>query len=283
MDLPTRARTCSPSRPVRSCSRALSELRRPAGTEELAERLELHPNGVRVHLERLREAGLVRASAPRQARAAAGHVGDRVRTRGPAASRPRAYADLGRWLARLDLAGQDQSARGRGERDARSVASSRPTGRRSVGRGEDARRARRRWASSPSARSIAAGGLTYGCATAPTATPCARTSDVVCTLHRGITRGLLDEHRPGDELDRLRPARPVHRRLPDRAYAGVRRRSRRAGRSGGRVRRTVVTTQPPARLVASSRPRVMPRCKGTHDRLVLAHGVAAGAVAQAER
>ena len=29
----------------------LAELRRPAGTEELARRLDLHPNGVRVHLE----------------------------------------------------------------------------------------------------------------------------------------------------------------------------------------------------------------------------------------
>jgi predicted ArsR family transcriptional regulator len=38
---------------------ALGELRRPAGTEELAARLGLHPNGVRVHLERLREGGLV--------------------------------------------------------------------------------------------------------------------------------------------------------------------------------------------------------------------------------
>lgn len=38
----------------------LARLRRPAGTEELARLLDLHPNGVRRHLERLREAGLVR-------------------------------------------------------------------------------------------------------------------------------------------------------------------------------------------------------------------------------
>jgi predicted ArsR family transcriptional regulator len=37
----------------------LTELRRPAPTEELAERVGLHPNGVRTHLERLHEVGLV--------------------------------------------------------------------------------------------------------------------------------------------------------------------------------------------------------------------------------
>jgi predicted ArsR family transcriptional regulator len=41
---PTRARLFS----------LLGELRRPAGTDELARRLELHPNGVRLHLEAAR-------------------------------------------------------------------------------------------------------------------------------------------------------------------------------------------------------------------------------------
>src|SRR5450759_274096 len=46
----------------------LAELKRPAGTAELAERLELHPNGVRVHLERLEQAGLVTRSRDRRER-----------------------------------------------------------------------------------------------------------------------------------------------------------------------------------------------------------------------
>ena len=41
----------------------LNELRRPAGTEELAGRVGLHPNGVRTQLERLREAGIAAAYA----------------------------------------------------------------------------------------------------------------------------------------------------------------------------------------------------------------------------
>jgi predicted ArsR family transcriptional regulator len=46
----------------------LSELRRPAPTEELAEQLGLHPNGVRTHLERLHEVGLVSRRSERLAR-----------------------------------------------------------------------------------------------------------------------------------------------------------------------------------------------------------------------
>src|ERR1035438_2408073 len=44
----------------------LGELKRAAGTVELAERLDLHPNGVRSHLERMEEAGRGgRGRAPR--------------------------------------------------------------------------------------------------------------------------------------------------------------------------------------------------------------------------
>jgi len=46
----------------------LNELKRPAGTAELADRLELHPNGVRRHLERLERAGLVARVRAHQAR-----------------------------------------------------------------------------------------------------------------------------------------------------------------------------------------------------------------------
>ena len=43
----------------------LGDLKRPAGTVELVERLDLHANGVRAHLERLEQAGLVaRSRAP---------------------------------------------------------------------------------------------------------------------------------------------------------------------------------------------------------------------------
>src|SRR5436190_21887887 len=46
----------------------LTEFKRPAETVELAERLGLHPNGVRIHLERLEAAKLVARSQALQAR-----------------------------------------------------------------------------------------------------------------------------------------------------------------------------------------------------------------------
>src|SRR5215217_939425 len=46
----------------------LSQLRRPAATDELAQRLDLHPNGIRLHLERLEADGLVLRERERQAR-----------------------------------------------------------------------------------------------------------------------------------------------------------------------------------------------------------------------
>src|SRR3954449_12715192 len=86
--------------------RALGELRRPAGTEELAERLELHPNGVRAHLERLREAGLVTRDRTRQARGRPRDMWSLAPSARPGGDPPTAYADLGRWLARVIRSGK---------------------------------------------------------------------------------------------------------------------------------------------------------------------------------
>jgi len=62
--------------------------------------LTFHPNGVRIHLERLEHAGLVaraRASQPRGRPPDAWTIAPDARPGGDA---PRAYQDLGRWLAR---------------------------------------------------------------------------------------------------------------------------------------------------------------------------------------
>src|SRR4051794_7957008 len=101
MDLPTR-----PDEALAQPSRArlfelLTELRRPAGTDELAEQLGLHPNGVRMHLERLREAGLVSRERTPQGR---GRPRDRwtiAPDARPGGDPPSAYGDLGRWLSRV--------------------------------------------------------------------------------------------------------------------------------------------------------------------------------------
>src|SRR4051794_1390819 len=79
----------------------LTELRRPAGTEELAQRVELHPNGVRLQLERLREAGLVTRERVRQPRGRPRDMWAIASDARPGGAPPTAYRDLGRWLARL--------------------------------------------------------------------------------------------------------------------------------------------------------------------------------------
>lgn len=78
----------------------LSSLGRPAGTDELATELGLHPSGVRVHLERLETAGLVARERTRQPR---GRPRDSWAVSAdalPGAEPPDAYRTLARWLAR---------------------------------------------------------------------------------------------------------------------------------------------------------------------------------------
>jgi predicted ArsR family transcriptional regulator len=78
----------------------LVELRRPAGTAELADRLGLHPNGVRIHLERLQAGGLVVRARARGGRGRPPDAWTVAPGARPGGERPRAYRDLGRWLAR---------------------------------------------------------------------------------------------------------------------------------------------------------------------------------------
>jgi predicted ArsR family transcriptional regulator len=78
----------------------LAELRRPAGTDELAKQLGLHPNGVRIHLERMQAAGLIDRRRERQARGRPRDSWSISTNALPGGDPPTAYSDLGRWLVR---------------------------------------------------------------------------------------------------------------------------------------------------------------------------------------
>src|SRR6478672_6094318 len=78
----------------------LSELGRAAGTDELAESLQLHPNGVRVHLDILENGGLVVRERVRQARGRPRDEWTVSPTALPGGRWPSGYSDLGRWLVR---------------------------------------------------------------------------------------------------------------------------------------------------------------------------------------
>lgn len=94
-----------PSDPLSQPTRArlfalLGELKRSATTAELAERVELHPNGVRLHLERLEQAGLIERTHPRRGPGRPPDTWAIAAGARPGGEPPSAYQDLGRWLAR---------------------------------------------------------------------------------------------------------------------------------------------------------------------------------------
>jgi predicted ArsR family transcriptional regulator len=184
----------------------LGELQRPASTDELAARLQLHPNGVRVHLERLRSAGLLVRERERGAR---GRPRDRWSISPdarPGGEPPTAYADLGRWLVRAISASQvdleDVEAAGR--EIGRDLSTS-DDGRRPEARMYDTLVA---LGFQPERETVEPGALQYRLGACPYRDVVRERQPVVCTLHRGITRGLVDRIDPDTTLADFVPKDP---------------------------------------------------------------------------
>ncbi|MGH2966361.1 MAG: helix-turn-helix transcriptional regulator [Solirubrobacterales bacterium] len=183
----------------------LVELKGAAGTAELARRLGLHPNGVRRHLEQMREAGLVeRQRAP----ARRGRPRDRwlvAAGADPAGERPTAYAELAAWLARAIPAGP------RRLREVERIG-------REIGielapdDSHDLPEAFRQIVTALGFQpELAVGGdgeLVCRLGNCPYRDAVRENADVVCTLHRGITAGLLAELDPTASLERFEPRDP---------------------------------------------------------------------------
>ncbi len=181
----------------------LGELKRPAGTVELAERLDLHPNGVRIHLERMEQAGLVQRARVRHQRGRPPDAWTISADARPGGSAPRAYQDLGRWLAR--------------------VLRSRPRGLRSI---EETGRQIGREVAPPGANpagfetALTALGfqpttklgedqrLTFCLGNCPYRDAVRENQPAICALHKGITRGLLDVLAPEAQLTDFVPHDP---------------------------------------------------------------------------
>ncbi len=184
--------------------RLLGDLGQPAPTDELAERIGLHPNGVRVHLDRLAEAGLVdrrRAQRPR------GRPRDEwsISPQAQPAGAPRAYGDLARWLARV-IPPQPSRVRDverAGREIGREIA---PTG------GSSPEAALRgtliALGFQPLLERDRSGRLCCRLRNCPYRDSVRENQEVVCTLHRGMTRGLLDVLEPGARLAGFIPHDP---------------------------------------------------------------------------
>jgi predicted ArsR family transcriptional regulator len=184
----------------------LGELQRPASTEELARLLQLHPNGVRVHLERMHKAGLLERKRERGAR---GRPPDRWAISPdarPGGEPPTAYVDLGRWLARaissahVDLEGVEAAGREIG---------------RDLSENGDGRAAEARLFDTlvalgfqPARETAEPGAVEYHLGGCPYRDVARERQPVVCTLHRGITRGMLDGIDPQATLEKFVPKDP---------------------------------------------------------------------------
>jgi predicted ArsR family transcriptional regulator len=168
----------------------LSELTHPEETVELAQRLRLHPNGVRVHLERMESAGLVARERTPQAR---GRPRDAWRIAPgalPGGQAPRAYSDLGRWLARAirprPAALRDVQASGREIGRELATSSERVEGADALAIALAALGFQPRLTQQTGDR------VTLCLDNCPYRDAVRENQPVICTLHRGITIGLLD-------------------------------------------------------------------------------------------
>jgi predicted ArsR family transcriptional regulator len=186
--------------------RLLAELQRPASTDELAEHLGLHPNGIRTHLERLHEAGLVVRAQERRPRGRPRDSWSIDPQAGPSGDPPNAYANLSRWLARALDSERSQVT------DVESTG--REVGREVAAQGEgDSAEARMHHALAtlgfrPTRTLSRDGQLDYTLGNCPYREAVRANQPVVCGLHRGLTRGLLDQISPDTQLAAFVPRDP---------------------------------------------------------------------------
>ena len=175
----------------------LGELKRPAGTVELAQRLQLHPNGIRIHLERMEQAGLVQRARVRRRRGRPPDAWRIAPGAQPGASPPRAYRDLGRWLARVlrDGAPGTDGIEAIGRQIGRELAPS------------DAAPSAETFETSlaalgfaPSIQDGGATTTTFCLGNCPYRDAANENQPAICALHKGITRGLLDAVAPNASL-----------------------------------------------------------------------------------
>ncbi len=197
----------SPDDPLAQTTRArlfalLGELGRPADTAELAQHLDLHPNGVRIHLERLQHAGLLVRDRAHQARGRPRDVWRIAPDARPGGQPPRAYADIGRWLARAmrSRTGGLRGVQATGRRIGRELAQ------RAEGSTLEVTLATLGF--QPRVALREGDRLTFCLANCPYSYVVPENQPVVCTRHRGMTRGLLDVFEPHAKLAGFVPRDP---------------------------------------------------------------------------
>jgi predicted ArsR family transcriptional regulator len=167
---------------------ALAELRRPATTQELAARVGRHPNTVRVQLQRLSDAGLLERRRAPQARGRPRQEWAIAATARPTGRRPEAQAQLSQWLARaIGRSGSLEEIEKAGREIGREIAPEWHD-RAVVDALHDALSA---LGFAPDQQPLN-GDVRYVLGNCPYRDAVAQNQPVVCTLHRGMTKGMLD-------------------------------------------------------------------------------------------
>ena len=177
----------------------------PVGTEELATMLGLHPSGVRLHLERMRAAGLLVRERTVQPR---GRPRNSWRLSAEALEQeehPGAYRQLASWLARSMPADPDRLKE--------IVAAGRKLGRELAGNADAGRPVEAmegmlgRLGFAP-ARQLSEGRVRYELGRCPYREAVRENQAVVCCLHEGLTAGLLERLDPSARLESFVPGDP---------------------------------------------------------------------------
>lgn len=183
----------------------LVDRRGPVKTEEVAAHFTLHPNGVRRHLERLEEGGFVTRSRVREGQGRPRDHWAVSPDAHPGGHRPRAYAELARWLARAIPPTRTRMREL--ERTGREI------GRELAPQpGADPIEAFRDTFAAlgfqPALKVKSEGGFTCTLGNCPYRDSVRENPDAVCVLHRGITEGILAALDPEAELLAFEPRDP---------------------------------------------------------------------------
>jgi predicted ArsR family transcriptional regulator len=206
MDIPPTRAPDPLAQPMRArIFELLVELQEATGTHDLAARLGAHPNGVRIHLERLNEAGLVERTQRREGRGRPGDLWSVAPGAQPANQQPSGYANLAVWLARAKPAGPTRlrDVERTGREIGRELAPK--------GNGDPAEGLRQSFAAlgfEPSMEVKADGGLICRLENCPYRDSVRQNAAVVCGLHRGITAGVLEKLDPKAKLAGFEPHDP---------------------------------------------------------------------------
>jgi predicted ArsR family transcriptional regulator len=192
---PTRARLFS----------VLQELKRPASTEELAGEVGLHVNGVRRQLGRMQDGGLLESRRSTHGRGRPRDEWSIATGARPTGARPEAYLDLSRWLARSIPAGPGRlrQLEATGREIGRELA---PAATDDLA--ESFTQAFTALGFQPDVEVKGEGHLCCTLGNCPYRASVRENPEAICTLHKGMTQGLLDELDPAGRLTRFEPHDP---------------------------------------------------------------------------